>query len=125
MPSSVPLETPLAAWAGLARLREISRLVLASIELDDLDAVARLAGEGDTIIRSLEPLFGSRADLDPEIRLLLEDVSRGHQRIVECLAERRAQTSTDLAALRASRGKLRALRLNGPAQGGASVDRTT
>jgi hypothetical protein len=109
-------------WAGLNRLRAISRLVLVAIEQEDLERVAELSRESETIIAALKNHSGPSADAE-FVRTLLDEIGQANRRIVEELKERMFDTSRELARTRETRYRLRAAGMPGPAPTSSILDR--
>lgn len=105
------VETAPAIWAALARLRDVSRLVLVAIENDDLDQVNRLAKEADVLVASIKAYRESDQPLSDEARAMIEEISAGNRRVVEGLNQRLSETSAELTRTRAGRAKLKAVKL--------------
>lgn len=103
-------ETPLDVWGSLARLRDISRLVLGAIDRDDLDGVARLAREADALVELLKPALQevpAGSPLPEDLKEQLTGLSGSYRAILAGLRERRDEVSGRLVELRRTRGRLR------------------
>jgi len=111
MASSAPVETPPAVWAGLQRLRSISRLVLVAIEHEDDAGVRRLATEAETIIASLSALPPNQDGTPSHLHEALGDIRATNQRVVQALEERAAATREELTQVRETRLRLRSSRM--------------
>jgi hypothetical protein len=104
MGSSPPADI-VAPWRELQRLRDGSRLILAALERNDIDAVARQAAENAAILEGI-PQNVLSDDLD--------DIRRMHQRMVEVVEERRAALASELGRAHATRRALGQARLTPP-----------
>ncbi len=124
---ATPTETPPALWTALSRLRNVSRLVLAAIQRNDLDSVQQLAREGDALVKCIEPILGSSSDaaLAENMGSILEEVSILHRRILESLTTERDAVAQELAKVRETRGKLRAIKMPPARDESRLVDRQT
>src|SRR6185295_11411202 len=101
MASSPPADI-VAPWRELQRLRDGSRLLLAALERNDLDEVARQATENAALLNAI-PAHVLSDDLD--------DIRRMHQRMVELVEERRTALSGELGRAHATKRLLREARL--------------
>lgn len=110
MPSS-GVETAPALWAALARLRDVSRLVLVAIDRDDMDAVSRLAKEADTLVAGVRAYQDSSEPLCDDARGMIEQISAANRRIVDGLRDRMQSTSDELVRTRESRARLKAMKM--------------
>ena len=127
MASSAHPEGPLGAWDALKRLRDISRLVLAAIERDDLDEVARLAREGDALTAIVAPVIAShqgRPELPEGVDDELTELGHAYSNIVAGLGRRARETQRELGDVRRTRTQLRLVGLKGSDEP-AMVDRQT
>jgi hypothetical protein len=98
-------------WAALARLRDISRLVLAAIERNDLEGIQRLAHEGDALAKIVQPCLpppGSDTPLPARLEADLADLADAYRAIARGLEARRAETLTEVRAVRRTRLRLAA-----------------
>ena len=114
-------------WASLARIRDISRLVLAAIERDDLEDIERLSLEGKALLKVVQPVLDRMRDessLPDDIGEQLEALTASYQAIVGGLAQRRDEIGKTLEEVRRLR-----IRVNGSSLensvGPAHVDWTT
>lgn len=124
MPSS-ETETAPALWAALARLRDVSRLVLVAIERDDLDAVGRLAREADTLVAGVQAYQESDQPLCDDARELIEQIAAANRRIVDGLRDRMQSTSDELGRARESRARLKAVKMPNAPAATSILDRET
>lgn len=120
-------ETSPAIWAALARLRDVSRLVLAAIERDDLDQVHRFAKEADVLVAGVKAYQESDEPLSDEARAMIEEIAAANRRVVDGLQGRLRATSAELARSREGRSRLKAVKMPPSAVSGAPslVDRNT
>ncbi len=124
MPSSA-VETPPAIWAALARLRDVSRLVLVAIEDGDLERVARLAAETETLVAGLTSGGDSNSALSDEARALIEQITSSNRQVMERLTEEMRVTELEIHRVRQSRIRLKASKLPHPPANTARFDRET
>ncbi len=122
--STTRFETPTALWTQLARLRDLSRLVLAAAADSDLERMQRYCGESEALVAALAPEMKAHAD-DAEAQRLLLEISGLQERVrteVQALA---TETARELALLRSTRGRFRGLRLHGTDSDAAHVNRSS
>ena len=103
MQSSHDLQTPMTIWGSLARIRNISRLVLAAIERDDLEEIERLSLEAKALLKVVQPVLDrmrDEASLPDDIGIQLEELSASYQAIVGGLRHRRAEVGRALEEVR-------------------------
>ena len=104
-------ETAPALWAALARLRDVSRLVLAAIERDDLDQVHRCSREADVLVASVRAYQESGEPLSEEACEMIEQITVANQRVVDGLQGRIRETSAELARSRDGSSRLKAVKM--------------
>jgi hypothetical protein len=124
MPSS-GVETAPALWAALARLRDVSRLVLVAIDKDDIHGVSRLAREADTLVDSVRAYQNSDQLRCDDAREMIEQISAANHRIVDDLQDRMRTTSDELGRARRSRARLKAVKMPHRPANTTLVDRDT
>lgn len=110
--STMRFETPTALWEQLARLRDLSRLVLAAAAEDDIERMQRYCAESEALVALVAPELAARTD-DTEAHRLLGEITALQQRVREELRSLAHVTARELAALRTTRSRFRALRLHG------------
>jgi hypothetical protein len=92
----------------LARLRDVSRLVLVAIEQDDLQRVSQLAREADTLVASVLAYQETEHSLSDEARALVEQIAAANQRVIANLMDEMRATEQEVTRVRSSRTRLRA-----------------
>jgi len=110
MASSSPPETPLSIWASLSRLRDISRLVLAAIERDDLKEIERLSREGNALVKVVQPVLErmrAESSITEDMGSQLEALQASYEAIMGGLEKRRDMLAGELADLRRCRAHLK------------------
>jgi hypothetical protein len=114
-------------WASLARIRNISRLVLAAIERDDIEEIERLSREGKALLAVVQPVLDrmkEESTLPDDIGTQLEELSASYQAIIGGLKRRRDEIGRTLEDVRRTRVRLRKAGLAADS-GPPTVDRTT
>ena len=124
MPSS-GVETAPALWAALARLRDVSRLVLVAIGKDDIDGASRLAREAAILVDGVRANQNSDHPLCDDAREMIEQISAANHRIVDSLRDRMRSTSDELGRARRSRARLKAVKMPHRPATTSLVDRDT
>ncbi len=125
MPLSAPAETAPAVWAQLARVRDISRLVLVAIETNDLPEVQRLSRESNEILASLRAQREEEGGLSPEFQEIINVIGNQNRRIVEELQSRMLDLKSELATVRQSRARIKSSQLPSANLQPTSLDRET
>lgn len=127
MASSDRPETPLNIWASLARIRDLSRMVLAAIERDDLEEIERLSRESNALLAVVEPVLDRMKEdstLPADIGVQLRELASTYQAITSALQERRDSVGRGLKEVRRNRARLKGAGLNITSEP-SLIDRTT
>ena len=105
-------ETPQALWTQLARLRDLSHLVLAAASENNLDRMQRYCDESEVLVATLAPDMATHG-ADPEAQRLLHEIAGLQSRVRQELQQLTQATAAELATLRNTRSRFRGLRLHG------------